>query len=329
MKTLLNCFLILSTGALFFSCSNQAGFSLASTSEDFKQNYTYNNKVDIVLIVDNSLSMTKYQNNLIQQIPAFTQRLNSLKLDYHFAVISTSVNEVDNGAKFIGNPAFLTGLTVNVESEMQSRIQLGDHGSDFEAPLLNFKNIFKWEQSNSYINTLGAGFLRQDALLGIIVLSDDNDGSTVTSGEFAQLLDRMKPPFNTGDRGWIYNYIGVLNLQSPCKNDVTGNVTPGIKHLDLVNMSGGVKASICDQTLEYAVSNIRARLVERITDYPLKKEPKIETIQVIVNGQPVPQDNNNGWSYLPGPPPAIRFHGTAVPAADASIVVLFDPSSAN
>ena len=60
------------------------------------------------------------------------------------------------------------------------------------------------------------------------------------------------------------------------------------------------------------------------SSFKLDREPIPETIRVIVNGVAVQQDAANGWTYDPSNL-TVNFHGSAIPAADSSININFDP----
>jgi len=55
-----------------------ASFDVDQTTQTFVQKILYNNKVDIIFIVDNSSSMQQHQNSLSQQIPALVAALQGL-----------------------------------------------------------------------------------------------------------------------------------------------------------------------------------------------------------------------------------------------------------
>lgn len=324
-KLILKTLSIAATTTLVVACSN-VKFDLPPTSEKFDQKIAYNNKVDIIWIVDNSTSMLKHQKNLSAQIPDLVQKLNTLKMDYHIAVITTSIGgDHPDGGKLIGSPKFLTATTPDLESSLKNRMIVGEVGSNRERGLESLYNVL----SPAYVNNEGVGFLREDALLVIIALSDEDDKSAVSNPfkYYSEFLDKIKQPWVDGSRSWVFNFIGVLPSSVNCRtfNDYA---EAGLIFIDMVNFSGGVKESICSTNFSTAVSNIRSRIYQILTDFKLAKKPVIESIVVTIDGQSIPRDSTNGWDYVE-PLNAIRFYGAAVPAADADIKIDFKPKEAN
>jgi hypothetical protein len=319
---------LLVVGTLFqVGCGNGASssFDVDQSSQKFGQKILYNNKVDIVWIVDNSSSMQQQQNRLSQQIPTLVAALQSLKMDYHMVAITTSMGLDGNGGRFVGSPAILTSATPDLQNVLASRIVQGEGGSNNERGLLSLETVL----SPGYLAGEGAGFLREDALLAVISLSDEDDKSEHSASTVAAFLDHLKPEVNNGRKSWIFNFIGVLDNSSQCRtyNDYS---EPGLKMIQLAQLSGGNTESICSNTLGSAVNNIKARIVQILTDFYLASRPLEATIRVAVNGQLVEKSSTNGWSYFQdGTKYVVRFNGTAVPPADADIRIDFTPAEAN
>lgn len=308
-------------------CGNGAAssFDVDQTSQSFGQKILYNNKVDIIWIVDNSSSMQQHQARLSQQIPALVNSLQNLKMDYRMVAISTSMGSDGSGGHFLGSPTVLTPSTPNLQGLLSSRILLGEGGSDRERGLLSLETVL----SPGYLAGEGSGFLRDDALLAVIALSDEDDKSDRTAASLAALLDQFKPEVHNGRKSWIFNFIGVLDSSSQCRtfNDYS---EPGLKMIQLATRSGGMTESICSSSLSNAVNNIKARIVQIITDFYLADEPLEATIRVAVNGQLVEKSNTNGWSYFQdGTKYVVRFNGASVPPADADIRINYTPTEAH
>lgn len=313
-------------------CSNKAtSFGLPSTQDSFGQVIVRNNKVDILFVIDNSTSMTQYQQKLAARVPDMISTLNSLKMDYHVAVTSTTMtndfNRYPMTRQILGTPKYLTSSNINL---LSSRLIVGDTGSDLERGLDALSYV-----TGAYANTYAPGFIRSDALFVVIFLGDEDDQSSEfgsgNSNDFVNYMNRIKPPFAEGGRAWMANFIGSTQNQS-CDN-LGGSVSIGYNYMRLVDASGGSKESICSGDLSTAVSNIKSRVISQLTAFKLRTAPQKSSIRVFVGGRSIAEDAVNGWtleeevngsqkSYL------IKFHGVSVPAADQSVQVDFTPLAA-
>lgn len=323
-------FFLFCTFCLAMSCESGVRFGLQEQSEEFSQSVAYNNKVDILFVVDNSTSMKDHQQELSRTVPDLINKLNSLKMNYQVAVTTTTMSP--NATNFpmtrqiVGSPKFLNQRNINL---LTSRLLVGDTGHDLEAA---FDSV-RWVLSDSYLSANAPGFLRPDALLALIFIGDEDDQSVGSTSNFESFLNQIKPPFKEGGRAWLANFIGVTSPSSLC-DSLGAHVSVGLRYMDMVNKSGGVKESICDRNLSVAVANIKARIVEVITAYRLETEPNLSTVQVWLNGVPVSNDSADGWTYETQIEPSgkkahlIRFHGRSVPPADGKVKVKYDPKTA-
>jgi hypothetical protein len=158
----------------------------------------------------------------------------------------------------------------------------------------------------------------------VIFVTASNDQSTVTNSQ--AWLNALKPPTAYGQRSWVAQFIGVMPNDPNCQTTTWKYNSPGTAYIALANYSGGSAASICSGNLASAMSNVGQRLLTLATAYPLAQLPNVSTISVVVNGQAVSNDPNNGWTY-DSPSNTVQFHGTAIPPAGATIVVNFQPGT--
>lgn len=307
------------------ACSNGANFAIPSEKTEFDSTIKYNNKVDIIWVVDDSSSMKQHQLKLANEIGSVIAKLNELKMDYRMVVTSTSVGNGYDGGIYMGSPKVLSNSTPNLVNALKSRIVSGEAGADREQGILSLQNLL----SDNYINGDGSSFHRDESLLLINILSDEEDQSDGSSSSVVQSLktklDQLKKPFRPNVGGWLVNFIGVKD--STCKNGL-GMSPIGYRYLDLVQLSNGKSFSICDSNLQEAVSGLQKRVLEIITDYPLATVPNLDTVRVYMNGDFVPRSSINGWDYIPSLQ-VIRFFGTAIPSSDVTVKVDFTPAGAS
>lgn len=160
------------------------------------------NKMDIVFVVDDSGSMQEEQTNLATNFPMFADLLanyvtgDGQKIDFRVAVTTTG-RDMDYTIDFGGTPLpqhedgdngafrdtcglakrYLEPTDPNMNSTLACRANVGTGGPSFEMPLL----MSKWALSERIMDGTNAGFLRDDALLAIVFLTDENDSSTDTN----------------------------------------------------------------------------------------------------------------------------------------------------
>ena len=316
----------------YVSCSNQAThFGLPSTQQSFGQVITFNNKVDILFMVDNSKSMTQYQQRLSSKIPDMISALNSLKMDYHVAVTSstmtTNLANYPMSRQLLGSPKFLTQENISLLSD---RLLVGDAGSDLNRGLDAIAFV-----TGPYAARFAPGYLRNDALFVVVMLGDEDDRSSefgvADSDDFVNYMNKIKPPFADGSRAWIANLIGTTQAQT-CDN-LGGYLAIGVNYLRLVTGSNGIKESICSGDLSVAVSNIKARIIDQLTRFKLKSAPVKSSIRVSISGRTISEGSSDGWTLeneLVGTRTNyfIQFHGVSIPAADENVNVDFTPAGA-
>ncbi len=324
----LSCFFLL------LGCSNDVKFAVPPSSQEFNQSVAYNNKVDFLFVVDNSKSMNKVQENLLSSLMPLTTTLNQLKLDYHVASTSTTMASwFPMSGKIFGEPKFITSSTPDFQNRLTEKIMLGDSGSTVEKGLDAIKSILSFP----FQNDDGQTFLRSDALLVIVYLTNEDDKSDkIDTGNsnnqtkhYSDFLDSVRPLWSNGQRSWIFNFIGITSQNDACTTgDLTDYKEPGIRLMEMAKKSNGRIETICQIKLDLAISNIKARLVQFLTDYKLNKIPVVDSIRVYVNQILIPMHPTSGWSYLPDLN-VIRFNGDSVPKADDDIRVDFTPDGPN
>jgi hypothetical protein len=146
-------------------------------------------KVDILWVIDNSGSMSEEQSKVRTNFQAFIQYLTQADppIDFHIGVVSTDTSDPNHSGKLLtkqGLPKFIScgrasdndPYTCNVNnavSAFQTMVDIGTNGSADEKGLLAAHLALTEPLKSSY----NAGFLRADAALYVIVVSDEEDAS--------------------------------------------------------------------------------------------------------------------------------------------------------
>ncbi|HUS32526.1 MAG TPA: vWA domain-containing protein [Kofleriaceae bacterium] len=152
-------------------------------------------KMDLLFVIDNSGSMGQEQANLIANFPTFISVLDASGLDYRVAVTTTGRNYTYNMATPIGNiPESQTGgdngtMLKPASCNMTKRwidkndpnpsmtfsclANVGTGGPSDEMPLGAVRDAFEDRMADG----TNMGFRRSDALLGVVILTDEEDCS--------------------------------------------------------------------------------------------------------------------------------------------------------
>jgi hypothetical protein len=333
MKMIFKTFVVSVSALLVTAGCSKKSYTIAPSSENLVQGNLTNTKVDIILMIDNSSSMNVRQQLLSDQIPSMISTLDAAGLDYHIGVTTSDMSTSGSGGYFIGagtanNPTYITPQTPNGLQLLQNRVKAGENGSDYERGIESVQSAIQ-NALDPAANNPDKGFWRDDAILSLIFLSDEEDQSTTTTvADFQKFMDQLKRPFATGQRSWIANFLGVLSLTSGCTAGPFSYPSPGYRYMQLADYSGGVKESICTGSLQAAVQNLKVQIINALKDFHLPRIPVVGSIKVYKEGLLVPESKTDGWEFIPTGN-IIRFHGTAVPNSNEKIHVDFTPAEAN
>lgn len=246
-------------------------------------------KMDIVFVVDDSGSMEEEQKNLAANFPKFVAKIDSFKtkggskLDWRIAVTTTATNisykiqvpfggtmpmseKGDDGAFRMpsscgGTRRWIEKADKNASADFQCRAKVGTGGSSIEMPLQTTKLAL----NDRVADGTNAGFLRDDALLAIIVLTDEDDCSrddnnfTIQNdvcstmqgvkpiAEYKQMLDTVAK----GAGRWA---TAVIAGATACESGF-GKAVEAKRLKEFVGMAGknGTFSSICDGDLSGAL----------------------------------------------------------------------------
>lgn len=133
--------------------------------------------VDILFVVDNSGSMSTHQSRLADGIGQFTgEFMTRTNVLYRIGVVTT-----DNGTLQGSNPV-VNRHTVGRDSVLAENLKVGTSGSPTERPLQYMREALETNEK----------FLRQEAKLVVIFLTDADDQSSGTATEYFDYLVNLK-----------------------------------------------------------------------------------------------------------------------------------------
>jgi hypothetical protein len=160
----------------------------------------YCDQIDLVFVIDDSGSMGEEQTNLAANLPSFASLLaayhtpDGRAIDYRAAVTTTgrdlmytisvpnfpplAQTELGDDGAFRGAcgeaKPWIERTDPDPGATLACRSRVGVAGPSFEMPLL----MTKWALSERLADATNAGFVRPDALLAVVILTDEDDTST-------------------------------------------------------------------------------------------------------------------------------------------------------
>lgn len=319
--------------SLLLGCSDH-GYVRSHSTDVFEQAPI--NLVDILWVVDDSVSMVQEQTRLAAGAQNFVTALLGTDIDFHMGVITTDVNTANvDAAALVGNPPVLDATVPNYVQVFQDRVMVGTEGDDQEKGLQAAVTAL----TPPMANTRNAGFLRDEAMLMIIVLSDENDcsdygslGPESTGEDCYSNYDLLTPvsdlvqslrDIKDGD----VSRIVLSGIVGPDAVENCVDSVPGKRYFTAIGMLGGFQGNICDTNYASIMDSL-GEIASGIRDaFPLEHVPDPTTIEVTVKPldgaeEAVVEDATNGWTYNDdATAPSILFHGTAVPPRGAQITI--------
>lgn len=269
---------------------------------------------DVLWVVDSSLSMEDEQEALAANFPHFVAFFFERGLSFRVAVTTTNYmdpNNVDPDAegldgRFVGDPPWLDQDSEDLDAAFMERALVGiDEGHRFEKGLAAAHSALTdpWPES--------AGFVRDDAHLAIVVVSDEPDHSErdfedsddfISWGPFSAWLDDFKgeDQLRMSDLSAITG-IGPDGFDDPegCGNTTGGGeygpqegAQRGSGYLEAASATGGTYVSICSEDWSDMLAHVGLIASGMMDAFPLTWVPVPETIEVEVGSL-----HSHSWEY--------------------------------
>lgn len=268
-------------------------------------------RVDVLFVIDNSCSMWQEQKALTDNFGSFMQWATKLKADYQIGVITTDVDSKEAGCLRGKNP-IITPQTKDPIGTFWDNVIVGTGGSSNEKGLEAAYQAF----SKKRMDECNKGFLRKDASLSLIWISDEGDQSENPVYFYTDFFrDLKKPPFS------VQGSAVVGSEKESCTSEF-GDAQKAPRYHQIVEELRGVIASICDSNWAETLSLLGYTNFGYSPEYPLTKKPVESTIVVRVNNRVIPRNKKTGWFYKEWNN-SIRFTKDATPPIPATINVQY------
>jgi hypothetical protein len=319
-------------------------------------------KIDVLWIIDDSASMAPRQENLARNFQAFITEFTRNAVDYRIAVTTTDVFR--EAGRFVGSPTVLTPATPAVIDAFAASVRVGVAGSPYEVgldaarlaldaqkkandeALATCKAACRDAACRASCEQVERPFLRADAYLDVIFVSDEDDKSSLDVAFFTRYFETVK---GLGNDGMVSTAAIVGDVPT---NDC--GATPGVKYQALAALTGGAVGSICDASFSSTLKKLATNAVGLRRKFALQAAPTVESLEVRVvypcgapddllaacqavdrsscDGQAAssmsavctpPQGGPDGWSYEAASN-VVAFSGASVPALTGRVELQYD-----
>lgn len=321
-------------------------------------------KVDVLWVIDNSGSMTRKQQKVKDNFDAFVAKLTAedTDVDYHIGVITTDTYNSSQQAGRLQNMAGLPNPWVSSENcgrvagcdpvaRFRQNASVGIQGSGDEKGLL--AAMLALSPPLTAPGGHNAGFLRDDAALFIIILSDEEDSSCdpvrLDQGGCTNPISFGLPAyyarFFEGLKGYgrkDYVTVGAIvsvkseSLSSTlvgCRSvdDPSDVAQYAPRYIEVAELTGGLATDICEDDYLPALQNLGFMATGAKSTFLLSRAPYHDSIKVLVRipgeTEPRVQVRGTDYDYEPcagtagGVLNAIRFRPNALPPAGSTVEV--------
>ncbi len=243
--------------------------------ETFHQTAGETKKLDILWIIDNSGSMSEEQAALGANFDAFIQDFITKDVDFKMGITTTDTTAGKDGLMVTGSDTKLTSAKAAQDparflSDFNNLVKVGISGSGNEKGL---------QASEAFMTRYAASFIRPEAYLAVVILSDEEDQSPKTPIQYADVLKSYK-----ASAGLVKVYSIVDKTLS---NTGASGISTGFqRYADMSNATAGVVADIRDD-FHQVLTEMGDSIINLLDSFALASAALPGSIEVFVDGQEV------------------------------------------
>lgn len=293
-------------GAFSVPLSGEGTFDM-DQDDEFTQ--TTGQEVDILFVVDNSGSMGDDQENLSANFGKLTAVAQQWQNDFHIGVVTTDMEGMMSSwccGNLVGPPKYVTNENWEI---FQDNVKVGDNGSATEQglyasqaalsfPLAHDTSIACEFESDcedpdtcveGFCGGENRGFMRQDATLHVVYVSDEQDDSPAELNFYTDFLMSIKGYQNPN---LLYAHAVVAGVEPEGTfTDCAGEA--GTRYMEVADQTNGIKVDICEPDWAATLEILGDAIFGLKTQFFLTRPADPATVQVWVQGI----ECEEGWSY--------------------------------
>jgi hypothetical protein len=262
--------------------------------------------------------MREEQDKLQAAADELVAELELMGADYRFAAIAGSYGRTPGFPYSCPpHPPFIDDAYPDRRAALTCALRLG-YSSEvlrdaFGAAILGLHRAI---DPDSEPNPL-ATFLRPEAELALVFVSDEDDHSLASPAALRDFLFSVKGSYRP-DRVQAHAIAGDPNL--PCTIDPW--LTPGHRYVEIAGNTSGTFTHVCTDDFAPVLTDLARTIFSPRDRFDLSRPADPATIQVLVDGTPIPLDPNDGFSF-DAQANTISLQGASKPSPGATITVRY------
>lgn len=293
--------------------------------------------VDVLFVVDNSGSMGEEQQSLRDNFAGFIQGANQFRNDYQLGITTTDLQDPNHQGRLQGNPRIMR-RNPNVEAQFENTVEVGVNGAGEELGLeaaykalsdpLIFDTGVACQNDGQCVmpdrcvegrcGGFNRGFLRDNAALEVVFVSDEEDYSQSPLDFYVDFLKSIKG-FRNEALMHASAIVGATNGRAAECQGPGGAADPGRRYVEVANRTNGQVFSICDGNFGPSLRDLGDQAFGLQQQFFLSRPAVRASIQVQVDGRPV----QAGWAY-DEESNAVVFDDASTPQPGQTIRVDYD-----
>lgn len=265
-------------------------------------------KSDVLFVVDDSGSMSEEQGLLSRNANRFITTASSLNTDFQIGVVSTDMQAGNRSGRLYssGSNPKIVKPGPNAAAQFAANVTgLGTDGAPDERGLAAMFAAL----TDPLINDPASnqGFLRSDAKLAVVIVSDEEDSSNGTTAFYYDFLRNLKGIHNAS----LVSLSAIVGDDPNGCQSSNGDATAGARYIDVQQRSGGKFRSICAADWGQIASDLSLDAFGARSGFQLSRDADpAKPMTVTVNGAAALPP---AWSFdsvtntvvfSPAPPPA-------------------------
>lgn len=242
---------------------------------------TPNNKVDILVVIDNSGSMEYEQKNMASRVKNLLSVIKGL--DWQIAVTTTDPRDITLGD---GRLVPLTGKTgkyiltsamsdSDAQTTLGATLQRPETGSGSEQAIYATYRAIERSLAASGGNV---NFIRSDAQLAVLVISDEDESANGTKNDPQSLLNFISKTYS-GQKAFSFHSIITRPGDTACKS--TNGYAYGYRYEQFSKLTGGVIGDVCAADYAVQVQGIAEGVRKTLKSITLACAPVVDSIRTV------------------------------------------------